>query len=72
MEDYDVWVAGVEPAPIKISAADARHAAEQVAHTQTGIERVKYHGTVENSGRVIHVYEDERGLIYNSERHHES
>lgn len=68
---YTVYVCGIKDYcdGVEVRHVDAKSACEQIAHDLTGIERVKYLGTVKGcSQKDIHVYEDEKSWIYNVHR----
>ena len=71
MNVYTVYVCGIKEYQdgVPVEGFDAKSAAEEIAHKHTGIQRVKYLGTVKGcSKQDIHVYEDEHGWIYNVHR----
>jgi len=68
LDQYLVYICGKEgyTKGVPVDHVSAKDAAEAIAHEVTGIQRVKYLGTVKGcSKREIHVYEDEHSWIYN-------
>jgi len=68
MNSYLVYVCGKKyyTEGVPVDHVGAKEAAEVIAYEITGIQRVKYLGTVKGcSKREIHVYEDEHHWIYN-------
>jgi hypothetical protein len=74
MNVYTVYICGIKGYQygVPVEHVDAKSAAEEIAFKHTGIQRVKYLGTVLSKRGLckqdIHIYEDEHGWIYNVHR----